>query len=187
MAGLNDFQKKKYLHVFKTFYDLDGNGVIEWGDFELDLAKLSTLLKWEENSDAKKKAETALRAIWDDLRKFADKNKDGEISKEEWLNMWSQCLKAKDAGNLPSWITHYMEFMFSINDGNGDNVIDCDEYTALFTNYGLTPEECKQCFDKITDGGKIALTVQEYNKLWSEFFLSTDEAARGNSIFGVMK
>lgn len=185
MADLTDYQKKKFEHVFKTFYDLDGNGVVDWNDFAVDLAKLSSLLNWAEGSDKKKNAEKALQGIWEDLRKFADKNKDGEISKEEWLQMWGVCMK--DTANMPAWITNYMQFMFSINDGNGDDVIDVDEYTLLFKNYGMSEDECKASFNKITNNGEFALNLAEYNKLWHEFFTAKDDSARGNSIFGPIR
>lgn len=185
MADLSDFQKKKYLHVFGKFYDLNADGCVDWKDFEVDLEKLTTALKWDIKSPQRAKAEGALKTIWEGLRKSADKNQDDQISKDEWLKMWGECAKThKVDGPLPDWVAQYMQFMFAANDGNGDDVIDVDEYTALFTKYGLAEADCKTAFNTITDNGKISLTIGEYEKLWKEYFYSTDPKSRGNSIFG---
>lgn len=185
---LSEFQKEKVLKVFNNFYDVNGDGVVDWQDFECDIQKLTELLKWTDGCPAKTKAIAALTMIWNDLRTYADKNKDDVITQEEWLKMWDSILeksKTGDKSQMPKWLTEYVEFMFSINDGNGDDVIDIDEYTQVFKMYGVTEDNCKKAFNKITNNDTIKLTLEEYARLWQEYFLSDDKAARGNNLFAM--
>ena len=45
---------------------------------------------------------------------------DGIVTKEEWINMWTNTLATIKSGQpFPSWQQQYMEFMFYANDTSG--------------------------------------------------------------------
>lgn len=170
--------------MFGTFYDVDGNGAIEWSDFCMDIKKLTKLLNWKE--DQTKKAEEALKLIWDGLRKFADMNADDKISQEEWLKMWGECVKdGEKSGKLPDWLDNYVEFMFKANDMDSDGVINQPEYAKFFTEYGLIEQDCKKAYNVVTDNGAKPLDFALYRELWHQYFLSKEPKDPANSLFGV--
>lgn len=42
------------------------------------------------------------------------------MSKEEWTQMWSDCLQSvKNGKPFPEWQQRFMQFMFEVNDKSG--------------------------------------------------------------------
>lgn len=186
MSALTDFQRKKILNLFENLYDTNKDGVIEKCDFDNALEKISSLHHWKNNDAAFKEAQDTLNVIWEGLRLRADKNNDGKITKEEWTKMWEECIKGVVEGKqFPEWQQKYMEFMFYANDTSGDGYIDRDEYTAIYQLFGFSSDTVNQAFDKISEGVKDSkLSKEDFEGLWREYFISEDENAKGNFLFG---
>lgn len=185
---LSDFQKNKILCVFNTFYDCNHDGVIEWDDFELAIKKICDLHSWPNDGKKHNEARATLKLIWDGLRKYADENEDEQVTKEEWLKMWAECVKSVEKGeSLPEWLTKYMNFMFDVNDTSGDNIIDKHEYSTVYMSYGISKDDCDAAFDTLSDGGKTLVTREIFACLWTEYFVSNDRGAKGNHLFGTLK
>jgi len=189
MASLSGFQTKKILNLFENLYDTNKDGVIEKIDFDECLEKIRTLHHWQNNDAAYKEAQTTLGKIWEGLRERADVNKDGRITKEEWTKMWESCIKDVANGKgFPAWQQEYMEFMFYANDTSGDNMIDRGEYSAVYQLLGFSNDDVNACFDKISEGCKDQmLSKTDFEALWKEYFISEDENAKGNFLFGRQK
>lgn len=185
---LSEFQKNKILRVFNTFYDCNHDGVIEWDDFELAIKKICDLHSWPTDGKKHNEARATLKLIWDGLRKYADENEDEQVTKEEWLKMWAECVKSVEKGeSLPEWLTKYMNFMFDVNDTSGDNIIDKHEYSTVYMSYGISKEDCNVAFDTLSEGGKTMVTREIFARLWTEYFVSNDRGAKGNHLFGTLK
>lgn len=86
--------------------------------------------------------------IWEGLQSRADANKDGQVSVEEWAEMWDEYSKNPD--NALEWQTQYMKFMFELEDASNDGSIDVDEFTSVCSCYGLQASECKEAFQKMS-------------------------------------
>lgn len=182
---LSDFQTKKVLRVFNILYDRNDDGVIAKDDFLIAIDKFVSVLGWPKDGDQYNKGKDTLLLIWDDLKKYADENQDDKVSKDEWVQMWSDCLQSVKHGKpFPEWQQRFMQFMFEVNDKSGDNEIDIDEYTTVWNkSYGIPVEECREAFHKISDGKNI--TREVFEMLWIEYFVSNERAARGNYLFGI--
>jgi len=189
MATLSEFQTKKLMNLFENLYDQNGDGVIEKVDFDECLEKIVKLHHWSSNEKAFTDAQATLMKIWEGLRSRADVNNDGRIQKDEWCKMWSECIKdVADGKGFPAWQQDYMEFMFYANDTSGDGLIDEGEYTAVYQLFGFSGDDVKLCFDKISEGCKDRmLNKDDFQKLWQEYFISEDENAKGNFLFGRQK
>ncbi|XP_074661699.1 sarcoplasmic calcium-binding proteins I, III, and IV-like [Tubulanus polymorphus] len=186
-AALSDYQKKKLAHVFNTFYDYNHDGVIEWKDFQETIEKVCKLHHWELNGSKHKSGLAVLRTVWDGLQLLADKNKDLQVTKEEWFTMWSECLdQYRKNQTLPDWQTNYMNFFFEVTDTSGDNVIDKEEYTIVYETFGLSKDACHNAFKVISDNGGKLVTREEFKNLWIQFSVSDNPSDRGNSLFGVL-
>ncbi|ESO89769.1 hypothetical protein LOTGIDRAFT_204304 [Lottia gigantea] len=185
MGSLTDFQKRKVMAVFTTLYDTNKDGVIEKCDFEEAAQKICSLHHWKQGGDRYKSAEKTLASIWDGLRKFADKDQDQKITKEEWLVMWEDCLKNISSGKgFPDWQKHYMEFMFLANDTSGDGFIDKEEYVTIYKVFGMPEENSSAAFDQLAKGTEGKISWEEFESLWTEYFTSDNPSARGNFLFG---
>lgn len=184
-GALSDFQKKKILRVFRLLYDTNKDGVIKKEDFGLAIDKICNILDWTKGGHEYSSAEEALDLIWEGLKRYADENQDDIVSEEEWLKMWTDCVQDIQSGKqFPEWQQKFIDFMFKVNDKSGDDEIDEDEYTTVYTTlYGLKRDNCLTAFAKISGGKNI--TRQEFEELWMEYFVSNDSSSKGNYLFGV--
>jgi juvenile hormone diol kinase len=184
MPSLTDFQKKKIINLFENLYDTNRDGTIEKEDFDQALKKIATLHKWSASDEAYKQEEGRINKIWASLKPRADQ--DGKISKEEWTQMWEECIKDIEQGKtFPPWQQEYMEFMFFANDTSDDGFIDREEYTAIYKVFGFSNDEIDFCFDKISEGlPDNKLSKEDFEHLWREYFTSQDHNAKGNFLFG---
>jgi len=187
--SLTPFQQKKIMNLFENLYDTNKDGVIEKVDFDDALEKMAKVHNWQDKAEAYTKAQAQLNNIWDSLRKRADVNNDGRIQKEEWCKMWAECIQEVSAGKgFPDWQNEYMEFMFYANDTNEDGFIDEEEYKCVYNLFGFSNDDVKICFDRISEGCKDKmLSKDDFKALWQEYFVSEDENAKGNFLFGRQK
>ncbi|KAF6025378.1 Scp2 [Bugula neritina] len=167
------------------FYDVNQDGKVDWDDFLCSLEKVSKLNGWKAEDERKSAALESLKMIWESLKQKADTNSDGVVSHEEWLQLWADCTDAiLTKREFPYWLSAYMSFMFDAADTSGDNVIDKDEYSKAYVEFGLTPEQCDQAYNTFTEGGKSIMNRELFSKLWHEFFISDDKNSKGNCLFG---
>lgn len=183
---LSEFQLKKVVNVYQNLYDSNKDGVIDSKDFNDAIEKISTLHHWGKCDKKYGEAKAQLENIWKGLRKFADKNKDDIVTKDEWIAMWEQVLAKVSAGEpFPDWQQQYMEFMFYANDTSGDNFIDRDEYVTIQTLFGNNEADSNTAFDRLSEGTDGMISKEDFTGLWREYFLSTDSSQRGNFLFGL--
>uniref|UniRef100_A0A182PSS8 EF-hand domain-containing protein n=1 Tax=Anopheles epiroticus TaxID=199890 RepID=A0A182PSS8_9DIPT len=119
--------------------------------------------------------------IWEGLRSKADKDNDGQVSVDEWCNMWDAY--AKDPSTVMDWQLRYMNFMFDLEDASHDGTIDGDEFSIVCSSYGVDKNECQEAFKKMSKGA-AEVNREQFADLWHEYFSSDDAAAPGNFIFG---
>lgn len=190
MSSLTEFQRKKIINLFENLYDTNRDGTIEKEDFDQALKKIASLHNWTPSDPAFQKSQARVDKIWEGLQATADTGeKDGKISKEEWTQMWEECIKDIVQGKtFPVWQQEYMEFMFFANDTSDDGYIDRDEYTTIYKLFGFSSDEVNTCFDKISEGlPENKLSKEDFEALWREYFTAEDENAKGNYLFGRQK
>ncbi|KAJ2940333.1 hypothetical protein O0L34_g7 [Tuta absoluta] len=174
---VSDFRKKKLLHVFQAFFDTDKSGSIEKTDFEQAAANIAKFRGWS-GAEAKEAQDTLMK-IWDELTK-ADVNSDGKVSADEWIALCDDYAKNPDAHK---WQNLYMKFIFDLEDASRDGSIDKDEFSTVYSSFGLNKDESVSAFQKMGKG-KANVTWDEFQALWKEYFASDDASAPGNFIFG---
>lgn len=178
--SLSEFRKKKLIYVFNTFFDFDRSGAIDRKDLDLAIQRINENRGWSpDNPKAQSIRETLLK-MWDGLRQGADTDQDGQVSREEWYQLWEGY--AKDPSNPTEWQSAYMNVTFQLFDASGDKSIDENEFCNV-CSYDKVPEaEAREAFKKLQVGQQI--TWQSFTELWKEYFSSDDPAAPGNFIFG---
>lgn len=186
--GLSDFQVKKLKQVYRNLYDSNHDGIIDKEDFKDVMNKISQMHHWGTNDDAYTEAQGTLATVWDGLRDAADTNKDGRVTEDEWLAMWTRTLQEVEAGNaFPDWQQKYVEFMFLANDTSGDGFIDKEEFVAIQTKlFGHKEDDSHKAFAELSQGVENSMiSKQDFTSLWKEYFLSREEGKRGNFLFGL--
>ncbi|XP_069674945.1 calexcitin-2 isoform X2 [Periplaneta americana] len=179
---MSDFRRKKLLHVFNVFFDVNHSGTIEKKDFELAVERICKARGWKESDPKHTETKDILFKVWDGLRQKADANQDGQVSHEEWVTMWDDY--AKNPDQALGWQNQYMNFMFELEDSSGDGTIDEEEFKSLCVSYGLSPDESTEAFGKFTSNNTVEITREVFADLWKQFFASEDPNAPGNYIFG---
>ncbi|GAV04884.1 hypothetical protein RvY_15091 [Ramazzottius varieornatus] len=181
--ALSDFQSKKLIHLFRTFFDTDHNGTIEKSDFDIVADKICKLRSWEPGSPQYGSVHQRLDTIWKEISAH-DSDGDGHISEQEWLNLWADVLAKKGNGGGGAWIKHYQDFMFDAQDISGDGSVDENEFVTLYKCLGIPDTQCKDAFQKLTNGGDGKLTKDVFMQRFQEFISSDDKSAAGNYLFG---
>lgn len=179
--SISAFRRKKLLYVFNVFFDINNSGEIDKKDFEIAIQKICDLRGWPAGSDKNKETHEVMLKIWEGLRSKADKDNDGQVSVDEWCNMWDAY--AKDPSTALDWQQRYMNFMFDLEDASNDGAIDASEFSIVCSSYGLNKAECEDAFRKMSQGAE-EVTREQFSVLWQEFWQSDDPSAPGNFIFG---
>ncbi|KAH8414449.1 hypothetical protein KR215_006626 [Drosophila sulfurigaster] len=179
--SISDFRKKKLLFLFNVFFDVNQSGEIDVNDFEQAIERVCALRKWPKGTPKNKETYDVMMEIWNGLRSKADKDNDGQVSVDEWCNMWDAY--AKDPSSVMDWQNTYMNFMFDLEDASHDGGIDVSEFTLVCSSYGLDKTECEEAFAKMAQG-ESEVNREQFSALWKEYFAAEDATAPGNFIFG---
>jgi len=84
------FRRRKLSHAFHQFFDMSGNGCVDWEDFDLARQNVCRLNGWKPEMEVAITAEETFKNLWQLLQESADENKDGKITTEEWIQMWEE-------------------------------------------------------------------------------------------------
>lgn len=181
---MDPFLEKKWYHVFNNFFDLNGNGTLEWEDFEILMQRIVVL-----RTPAPKEVELLKRnieEIWKSLTSFLKKRRGIEdvVTLNEWENMWFKSLSNKE---FPKWQESYLHYTFNLLDTSGDGLVDCSEYVEMMMIYGVEKTNAENAFEKFafSEGRPVnAISYDQFRSHWNEYFHSKDRNNPGNFLFG---
>ena len=185
---LSDFQRRKLLHKFELL-DIDGNGLIEYKDFQHVIEVLAQQREWEPDNPALQRLAATNEGLWKAIQSFCDADMDGSITQDEWLEYHAQALhRAHEFEQLiPGFETTmaaFTGFVHELLDADGDGVVVEEDYLELSRAHGLDDVKAIRIFDNIDKDRDGTLTLDEVSELVREFYLSDDPEAPGNEFFG---
>uniref|UniRef100_A0A7I4Y849 EF-hand domain-containing protein n=1 Tax=Haemonchus contortus TaxID=6289 RepID=A0A7I4Y849_HAECO len=182
--NINAFLIRKWTYAFYTFFDLIGNNVIEWQDFQRLIDAIG--LVRGEGGEAHKVALVSLTKVWKSMTEAMKKDVKDQITLLDWIGMWAESLKDE---REPSWQKAYLDYMFRLLDASGDKLVDLSEYIEVLGYFGISREEAIECFDKFAvgpDGSQSnAIDYQTFVELWRQYFHSLDINEVGNKLLGI--
>ncbi|XP_076438886.1 calexcitin-2-like [Babylonia areolata] len=197
-TDLSEFQKKKLLHEFHTYFDLNKDGALEWKDFDMAREKICQLSGWKLGTDKFLRTKELFTEIWRRLQDEGDANMDGKITAEEWVSMWQRFHKESlaeerkekkggegdNTNRIPDWLERYVEYKFNLYDRTGDGVIDADEFEYVLSDFGVPSKDARSCFLLFSNNNAVKVDLSYFKTLSAEYYRSDDPSALGNFITG---
>merc|ERR1711884_68534 len=158
--------------VVRFMYEIDNNGFLDKNDFEC-LAVRNTIIE--------------SKGKWDDA-KFA-KNKDGEVSVEEFKKGISASCKDKAYKDFPTAFKFFIDSSFRTIDIDGDGAVGLEEFRfdCVNRNAYRTVDELNQAYEKLLtedDKKKGGITLERYQELYAQFIGNPDESCSACYLFG---
>ncbi|XP_021346892.1 calexcitin-2-like isoform X1 [Mizuhopecten yessoensis] len=192
---LSEFQKKKLIHEFHLFFDLNKDGNLEWKDMELARQKICDWSGWKLGCEKYTKTHELFRTIWRRLQDEGDENNDGKITIGEWLKMWTSFNEQsiKDAKKtdplpadrkLPDWLESYVEYKFNLYDRTGDGKIDAEEFEYVLADFGIPAKDARKAFLLFSGNNTRKVDLAYFRELSTDYYRSDDPGALGNFITG---
>jgi Ca2+-binding EF-hand superfamily protein len=162
--------------------DTDRNGHVERGDLQ-DVGARLILGFGESPTSPKGRAVTVrLDAVWQELAAYADGDRDGRLSADEYhAGMTAAFVEgpAFDPVFQPA-----AEAVAVLCDTDGDGRLAREEFAVLQRAFNTSPEQATVAFQRIDTDGDGRLGVEELVTAMRAYYIGTDPQAPGNWLFG---
>lgn len=177
-TAMTDVQKQKITHFFNVL-DNNGNGILEKDDFELVGETMSDIIGLDDNSVVRLELKLRAHRLFVQILKDIEKEQ-AELTLDEWIQFFDEVVLSQPN----DYINQSATYLFSLFDQDMDGHIDEREYLDMFKAYGLYMSVAKKAFDLLDINGDGRISGGELVKAFEDFFMSPDEKAPGNWIFG---
>lgn len=179
--ALSELQKRKLKVEFQS-YDLDGDGTITQDDSEGLLTQIARVTGVKSGASEYEQLKSEYQKHWDELKKIADTDGNGEVSLDEWYSYSESIIN--DQNQFDQYVIASTNRLVELVDTDNDGRLTLEDYKRFFTAYGLGASEEEAIFTKLDANGDGFVTRDEVTELVREFYLSQDENAPGNWILG---
>jgi Ca2+-binding EF-hand superfamily protein len=182
---ISSTRKQKIEHFFNVL-DTNRNKMLQPDDFKsvaVNICELAGIDKFDKRFD-----NTIVQSyrIFIQVLTDLEKHVELEISKDEWVLFFERNL-ISDLDAMPPiehYITRVVYYIFNLFDINQDDVISMDEFVNMFKVYSIDAKFSEHAFKQLDLNEDKVLSRDELVNAVKEYFLSDDEDARGNWIFG---
>lgn len=185
---ISPVRKQKIEHFFNVL-DTNRNQILQPDDFKsvaVNICTLAGIDKFDKRFD-----NTIVQSyrIFIQVLTDLEKHVELEISKDEWVLFFERNLLSDfdAAPPIEQYITRVVYYIFNLFDINQDAVISLDEFVNMFKVYSINAEFSEHAFKQLDLNGDGVLSREELVHAVKEYFLSDEENARGNWIFGPWK
>ncbi len=183
---LKPLQQRKLIRLF-NIYDADNSGELNRFDFEFLACKLGQGKPWSVLRDVKAK----YLDFWMEIKEISDKNEDGRVSLDEWLEAHDQLISS---GKFDKIILDITEGFFELFDADKNGHITIDEYFDFAIAYNLFGDpyqaasfpyqKFEEAFNKLDLKQNGYIDLEQLRQLNRDFFYSDDPNSPGNWLFG---
>ena len=179
---ISDLQERKLKRIYEIL-DFNNNGVIEEGDFISIAENLCILWDLKEGSDEYENMMNRFAEGWKRFNYYVN-NEDERVDWEYLLKLANEFLVEENAERFSAYVEEFAGEIFDNFDTNNDGNISVDEYIDLFVAYRIEVRYSAKAFRKLDRNHDNMISRDELMKAVNEFFLSSDEDAPGNWLFG---
>lgn len=174
--ALTELQERKFKVAFDS-QDVDGTGVLTQADFERLIENLTTI-----NNKSNDLAKKLYTEIWNDLTSKADIDGDGGVTLDEWYSYIEELIK--DSARFDKYVLSTAVTVLKSLDATGNNRLGLDEYKKLAAALNVSESDAEAAFNKLDTSGNGEVDITELQAAVREFYLTEDENAPGNWLFG---
>jgi Ca2+-binding EF-hand superfamily protein len=174
---LSQFQRRKLARMF-DLYDVDRDGYIEAVDYARVGEGFATATGSAPGSADYEKLRAAYLGFWEQLRQVADADRDGRITREEFVASYETLLAMRET------IAGVSHAILQLTDRDGDGKITPAEFEANLRAYGLPAAAAAEAFGHLDRDGDGYIDVDELVQNVEEFFYGEDPSAPGNWLVG---
>ena len=176
---LTNLQQAKLKKLFDV-YDYDGNGFVEREDYLGVIKNLASLKEWAPGTPEYMALQNAYLSLWEGLKDHADTDFDGKV---DFAEMSAYCLALmSDPDQFQDKIIGLGALLFELLDVDEDGVVSKSDYLQFARCLRFDPGE--EAFAHLDVGNKGGLSKGAALARIEEFYLSQDEQAPGNWLFG---
>lgn len=178
---LSDFMQKKMLMMFDLL-DYNKTGYLDKNDFDEAFEKLIQIAEIDRTDSRYSEIRNSFNKRWALIEKYSDENKDGQVSKEEWLKYCDTLLN--DNTLYMKHITGIAMMIFEVLGSDQKGQLTQEGLAKFYEAYGIDPgiaEFVFPNFDLDLDG---FIDIQELKFFFDQFHTSEEPHDAGNQFFG---
>lgn len=181
---MSPLRKRKISKLFQVT-DVDGNGIIEFADYQRMLANLGRRRGWDFDHPNIRRLLSLLRHSWTTLCHSVDENDDEQVTQEEWFEIWERFYEVVNykPGQTPSWFAASAQHFFETLDLDGDGKVSPGDYAGFLQANNIN-EDPEPLFAKLDLNGDGYVTQSEGILLATQFYLGDDENEPGTWLYG---
>jgi len=182
---MGDFLRKKLEFLFRYRYDVNSDGMINFEDYESVVKKLTSAAavqpgdKFYDDTDARQQETFAI------LMESADKDGDGSISMDEFIEWGMNIAKRMEGEKLPDDLMKFFKLNWRNTDQNDDGMVDRDEYVAVHKLWDVPAKLSGPAYDSLTNNGEKPLDFNHYLEISKRFFSTYDVKDNSRFFWGV--
>jgi Ca2+-binding EF-hand superfamily protein len=183
---LSPFRKRKLEKKFHVF-DANGNGYLEKADFDIIVEHLAAAAKVAPGSPYHRQLTERYAQYWDHLQRFADVNRDGHVTLEEWTDYHEAALEFEQElrnAKVDGFTRQVADLIFDTVDRDGDGSVTREDYGVFCSGFQIGGAQCDEAFRHLDLNGDGRITRDEIEKAVDEFHFSDDPNAAGNWLYG---
>ncbi|MBN1955312.1 MAG: EF-hand domain-containing protein [Anaerolineae bacterium] len=180
---LSQLLERKYTHLF-DIYDSDNNGWIEAADYMHHVKMVTEVRGIPADSPAYKQFEEDTMVRWEQLCGIADRDGDGRISRQEYLESAEVRYYMSKGEDLVAHCEVEYGSLFDLFDTDGNGYITVEEYRDITKIFGLEDVDHAAVFARLDLDGDGTISREEMMQLLADFFYRNDPDAPGNLLFG---
>jgi len=184
ITNMGDFIKKKLEFLFRYRYELSGSGGIDFEDYDSVVKKLTAAAAVQPGDKFYDETEDRQMETFRYLMNTADKDGDGEINLDEFIEWGLGISREMESGQLSEGLMQFLKLNWRNTDQNDDGVVDKEEFIAVHKLWDVPKKLSAPAFDSLTGNGEKPLDFDLYLDISKRFFTSYDVADNSRYFYG---
>ncbi|MEU6117031.1 EF-hand domain-containing protein [Streptomyces sp. NPDC047117] len=142
-------------------WDSDGNGILEWGDFEQEAAKVAQNFGADARSKEAKTLREGFRNLFDHLTQAAGAPANGPLTKDQFMSVTQNLIFEGGEADFNRALGPVVKGIVGLCDKNADGQINAGEFEAWLVGVGVDRSAAQEAFRKVDSDDNGELSVDE--------------------------